>query len=92
MMQMHFLADEHRRELVDEARSHRGFAQESDQESAHECADNVPQLSILSATQRSAAGIPVTGGRAVRRAVAPRIGAWLIDFGTRLGGATVRTS
>ncbi len=45
-----------------------------------------------SATQRSAAGIPVTGGRAVRRAVAPRFGAWLIDFGTRLGGATVRTS
>jgi hypothetical protein len=50
------------------------------------------QQSILSATQRSAAGIPVTGGRAVRRAVAPRIGAWLIHFGTRLGGATVRTS
>jgi hypothetical protein len=24
--------------------------------------------------------------------VASRIGAWLIDFGTRLGGATVRTS
>jgi hypothetical protein len=44
------------------------------------------------ATQRSAAGLPVTGGRAVRRAVAPRFGAWLIDFGTRLGGTTVRTS
>ena len=44
------------------------------------------------ATQRSAAGFPVTGGRAVRRAVAPRIGAWLIEFGTRLGGATIRTS
>ncbi|HEX4174788.1 MAG TPA: hypothetical protein VHY81_02640 [Acidimicrobiales bacterium] len=44
------------------------------------------------ATQRSAAGHPVSGGRAVRRAVAPRFGAWLIDFGTRLGGTTVRTS
>jgi hypothetical protein len=44
------------------------------------------------ATQRSAAGLPVAGGRAVRRAVAPRFGAWLIDFGTRLGGTTVRTS
>jgi hypothetical protein len=87
-MQMHFLADEHRRELVDEAWSHRGSVQEP----ADDCADNVPQLSILSATQRSAAGIPVTGGRAVRRAVAPRIGTWLIHFGTRLGGATVRTS
>jgi hypothetical protein len=45
-----------------------------------------------SASQRSAAGLPVTGGRAVRRAVAPRFGAWLIHFGTRLGGASVRTS
>jgi hypothetical protein len=43
-------------------------------------------------TQRSAAGLPVTGGRAVHRAVAPRVGSWLISFGTRLGGATVRTS
>lgn len=45
-----------------------------------------------SATQRSATGLPVSGGRAVRRAVAPRVGAWLIDFGTRLGGTTVRTT
>jgi len=45
-----------------------------------------------SATQRSAAGLPVTGGRAVRRAVASRVGAWLIEFGTRLGGTTVRTT
>jgi hypothetical protein len=44
------------------------------------------------ASQRSAAGIPVPGGRAVRRAVAPRVGAWLIHAGVRLGGATVRTS
>ena len=44
------------------------------------------------ATQRSAAGHPVAGGRAVRRAVAPKFGAWLIDFGTRLGGTPVRTS
>ena len=51
-----------------------------------------PAKSHHRATQRSAAGPPVTGGRAVRRAVAPRFGAWLIDFGTRLGGARVRTS
>ena len=80
---VHFLADEHRRELVDEARSHRG---------SRGSADNVEQQSILSATQRSAAGIPVTGGRAVRRAVVPRFGAWLIGAGTKLGGATVRPS
>jgi hypothetical protein len=90
MMQVHFLADEHRRELVADAQSHAN--------SAHRSARKVDQprkvdeQSILSATQRSAAGIPVTGGRAVRRAVAPRIGAWLIGFGTRLGGATIRTS
>jgi hypothetical protein len=77
---VHFLADEHRRELIADARLSRG--------SAHK----VQQQDISSATQRSAAGIPVTGGRAVRRAVAPRIGAKLIDFGIRLGGATVRTS
>jgi hypothetical protein len=45
-----------------------------------------------SATQRSAAGVPVPGGRAVRRAVAPRLGTWLIHAGVRLGGASVRTS
>jgi hypothetical protein len=76
---LQFLADEHRRELISEAGSHR---------SSHE----VEQQSKTSATQRSATGIPVTGGRVVRRAVAPRVGSWLIDFGTRLGGATVRTS
>jgi hypothetical protein len=92
MMQIHYLADEHRRELVDEARSHRETVREAARESVHDGAENVPQLSILSATQRSAAGIPVTGGRAVRRAVAPRIGAWLIEAGIRLGGARVRTS
>jgi hypothetical protein len=42
--------------------------------------------------QRSAPGLPVTGGRAVHRAVAPRVGSWLIEFGTKLGGATIRTS
>jgi hypothetical protein len=44
------------------------------------------------AAQRSVAGFPVTGGRAVRRPIAPRVGTWLIEFGTRLGGASVRTS
>jgi hypothetical protein len=69
----------HRQELISQARSARSRRSGV---SKHQ----------NSATQRSAAGLPVTGGRAVRRAVAPRFGAWLIDFGTRLGGATVRTS
>ena len=50
------------------------------------------RVSQPAAAQRSAAGLPVTGGRAVHRAVAPRLGSWLISFGTRLGGATVRPS
>ena len=50
------------------------------------------EMSDSGATQRSAAGIPVAGGRALRRIRAPRLGAKLIDFGTRLGGASVRTS
>ncbi len=73
------LVDLHRQELISQAGSGRSrrFGFSKRQHSA---------------TQRSAAGPPVTGGRAVRRALAPRFGAWLIDAGTRLGGATVRTS
>jgi hypothetical protein len=73
------LVDLHREELVSQAGS--GRSRRSGLSKRQD-----------SATQRSAAGLPVTGGRAVRRAVAPRFGAWLIDFGTKLGGATVRTS
>jgi hypothetical protein len=72
-------AEAHRRDLVASAGSRR--AGRGDVE-----------VSGPTATRRSTTGLPVGGGRAVRRAVAPRIGAWLIAFGTRLGGATVRTS
>ena len=51
-----------------------------------------PVPAHVRSAQRSATGLPVSGGRAVRRAVAPRLGAWLIEFGTKLGGATIRTS
>jgi hypothetical protein len=40
------------------------------------------------AAHRSATGRRVPGGRTV----APRLGAWLIEFGTKLGGAKIRTS
>jgi hypothetical protein len=73
------LADAHRRDLMASAgarRARRGEVAASD----------------VGVVQRSAPGLPVTGGRVVHRAVAPRLGAWLIEFGTRLGGATVRTS
>lgn len=74
------LADAHRRDLMASARPRRPAGRHS----AH---GHDPR-----ATQRSAAGLPVSGGRAPRRAMAPRVGAWLIEFGTRLGGATVRPS
>ena len=73
-------AEAHRRDLLASAGSRR-VAREDLRRSRHR-----------RATQRSAAAFPVTDGRAVRRAVAPRVGSWLIDFGTRLGGASVRTS
>ena len=72
-------ADAHRRELMASAGSRRASRL-------------TVQTSDVTAAQRSATGLPVTGGRAVRRAVAPRLGAWLIEFGTKLGGATIRTS
>ncbi len=74
------LADAHRQDLMASARPRRSTRRDS------------MQTIDPKTTQRSAAGLPVSGDRAMRRAVAPRIGAWLIDFGTRLGGTTVRTS
>jgi len=73
------LVDLHQQELIRQAGS--GRSRRSGRTNSHH-----------GATQRSAAGLPVAGGRAVRRAVAPRVGAWLIDFGTRLGGTTIRTT
>ena len=73
------LVDMHQHELISQARPVRSRPTR-------------PSRRQHRATQRSAAGVPVTGGRAVRRAVAPRFGAWLIEFGTRLGGTPVQTS
>ena len=74
------LADAHRRDLMASARSRRVVRGEA------------AVASDAGVVQRSAPGLPVTGGRAVHRAVAPRLGSWLIEFGTKLGGATIRTS
>jgi hypothetical protein len=72
-------ADAHRRDLRATARPRRTVRREI-------------VVSDARATQRSATGLPVTGGRTVRRVVAPRLGAWMIEFGRKLGGATIRTS
>ncbi len=73
-------ADAHRRDLMASA----GLAAE--RAAGRRCRVEAATM------QRSATGLPVPGGRAVHRAVAPRLGAWLIEFGTKLGGATIRTS
>jgi hypothetical protein len=39
-----------------------------------------------------APGHALSAGRATRRTVAPRIGSWLIGLGTKMGGASIRTS
>jgi len=75
---VHSQADAHRRDLMASAGHRRTRSPEHTNSEA--------------ATQRSVAGFPVPGDRAVRRTLAPRLGSWLIEFGTRLGGASVRTS
>lgn len=72
-------ADAHRRDLIASAAPRRA-------------ARHVVVTSEVRATRRSATGLPMTGGRTAWRAVAPRLGAWMIEFGTKLGGAKIRTS
>ena len=73
------LVHQHQEELIGQAGSRRA------RRSSASTTEDSP-------TQCSAAGHPVTGGRAVRRAVAPRLGGWFIELGTRLGGARVQAS
>jgi hypothetical protein len=74
-------ADAHRQDLLTSAQTHRR-ARRADAGSGQ----------AAPATHRSASGFPVAGGRAVSRALAPKLGAWLISAGTKLGGASMRTS
>ncbi len=73
-------ADAHRQDLLTSAQTHRRGRRGG--------AGN----GQAPATRRSASGFPVGGGRAVSRALAPKLGAWLISAGTKLGGASMRTS
>jgi hypothetical protein len=47
------------------------------------------RITAWTATQRSATGLPVAGGRTVRRSrpIGERVGSWLTEAGTRLGGS-----
>jgi hypothetical protein len=79
-------ADAHRRDLVAEAEAYRSRARVRTGVSE--------PVAPVRTTQLSATGLPVAGGRTVRRpgVVRPKVGAWLIHAGIRLGGATIRTS
>jgi hypothetical protein len=81
---VHSQADAHGQELRLAAGSQRATRRLAREAGQH--------MGEQSPASRSAAGLPVAGGPARRRAVAPRVGAWLIEFGTRLGGASIRTS
>lgn len=79
----------HREALVSEARGRR-LRVEQKNSSPRETAMNGGS-GVTS--QRSATDLPVRG-RAVRRQgfVGQKVGTWLIQAGTRLGGASIRTS
>jgi hypothetical protein len=73
---IHSLVDDHRRDLIASAVPRRSVE-----------ADGAPAVGAQRRARR-----PVTGGRATRHAVAPRVGSWLIGLGTKMGGASIRTS
>ncbi len=73
-------AEAHRRDLTTSASTRRDPQR------------SVTRASVTGPTSRPAAGLPAPDGRRMRRSVAPRLGSWLIGLGTRLGGASVRTS
>jgi hypothetical protein len=80
--------DAHRRDLLADAVAHRS-------RSRVKPVDEVQVAPLRSQTaQLSATGLPVSGGRTVRRSglVSQRFGSWLIHAGTRLGGGSMRTS
>jgi hypothetical protein len=73
------LADSHRRDLLASAGPRRA-------------GDGDGTALGAGATPDPGAGRRAVRGSGARRALAPRLGAWMIDFGTKLGGATIRTS
>jgi hypothetical protein len=79
-------ADAHRRDLVAEAEAYRIRTLVRTELSA--------PVAPARTTQLSATGLPVAGGRTVRRPgqLGQKFGAWLIEAGTRLGGTTISTS
>ena len=55
---------------------------------------DAPPAASGPAARHPAPGLPIAGGRVSRRThpLGERVGSWLIQAGTRLGGASIRTS
>jgi len=77
---VHSQADAHRKELMTSSGWRRAGRRP------------VEPIGERASMQGPAGGPAGDGRRSPRKALAPRVGAWLIDFGTKLGGASVRTS
>jgi hypothetical protein len=77
------MADEHRRDLASTRTGNRWEADQAD-----------PALMGAADTERTGAIVSLRGrdGDAARRAIRPQVGTFLIRMGTRLGGASMRTS
>jgi hypothetical protein len=77
------MADEHRRDLTSTRTGNPWEADEAD-----------PALMAATGADRVGAMVSLHGadGGTVRRAIGPQVGTFLIRMGTRLGGASMRTS
>jgi hypothetical protein len=87
---MEKIAEAHRRDLMEYSRGRKAAEQaiRSGKMASAQCTG----ASLEVATQRSATGLPVTGGRAVRRPLGHHVGELLIRVGVRLGGTTISPS
>jgi|HubBroStandDraft_1064217.scaffolds.fasta_scaffold147859_2 hypothetical protein len=87
---MEKMAEAHRRELTEYAQGRK--AAERASRSNFVTPVQRAGAGADAATQRSTTGLPVTGGRAVRRPVGQHLGELLIRAGIRLGGTTSGTT
>jgi hypothetical protein len=78
------MADAHRHDLMEAARVH-SLSRPRNRQNFSEGTSEV-------ATRHSATGLPVSGGRVAGRPRGNRLGTWLIQAGTRLGGASISPS
>jgi hypothetical protein len=87
---MEKIAEAHRRDLMEYSRGRK--AAEQAVRSGNMAQVQCTGAPADAATQRSTTGLPVTGGRTVRRPVGRHVGELLIRVGVRLGGTTISPS